>query len=170
MDVVQLRCYERIYKKKPLVSKTTKCFERTHSPFSKHKETTLGARKKHENMIKRLVTKLGEVLDLFSSGPAKNKSGALLDNLILKGLLKSDEISERHLQDFILKRIKVSENNAVSFFAPIKNPKLKTGFELKVREAKVINQLKEDKQTFGLLITKVMLILSSISSGLEFGQ
>ena len=171
MDVVQLRCYEHICKKKPLVSKTTKCFERTHSPFSKHKETTLGARKKHENMIKRLVTKLGEVLDLFSSGPAKNtKSGALLDNLILKGLLKSDEISERHLQDFILKRIKVSENDAVSFFAPIKNPKLKTGFELKVWEAKVINQLKEDKQTFGLLITKVMLILSSISSGLEFGQ
>ena len=33
---------------------------------SKHKEITLGARKKHENKIKRLVTKLGEVLDPFS--------------------------------------------------------------------------------------------------------
>ena len=38
---------------------------------SKYKETTLGARKKHENMIKRLATKLGEVLGSFSSGPTK---------------------------------------------------------------------------------------------------
>ena len=98
---------------------------------SKHKETILGARKKHKN-IKRLVTKLGEVLDPHSSGPAKNiKSGVLLDDLI-EGLLKSDEIVEKHLQDFILKRIKVNENDAVSFFVPIKNPKLKTGLEVKV--------------------------------------
>ena len=97
VDVVQLRCYEHICKKKPLVSKTTKCFERTHSPFSKHKETTLGARKKHENMIKRLVTKLGEVIDPFSSGPAKNiTSGVFLDDLIVKDLLKSDEIGKKH--------------------------------------------------------------------------
>ena len=78
----------------------------------------------------------------------------MLDDLIVKGLLKSDEIGEKHLQDFILKRIKVNENDAVSFFAPIKNPKLKTGLEVKVREAKVINQLKEDKQVFGLLVAK----------------
>ena len=37
---------------------------------------------------------------------------------------------------------------------PIKNPKLKTGFEVKVREAKVINQLKEDKQVFSLSVAK----------------
>ena len=50
-----------------------------------------------------------EVLDPFSSGPAKNiKSGVLLGHLIVKGLLKSDEIGEKHLKDFILKRIKVN--------------------------------------------------------------
>ena len=64
---------------------------------SKHKETILGARKKHENMIKRLVTKLGEVIDPFSSGPAKNiTSGVFLDDLIVKDLLKSDEIGKKH--------------------------------------------------------------------------
>ena len=64
---------------------------------SKHKETILGARKKHENMIKRLVTKPGEVIDPFSSGPAKNiTSGVFLDDLIVKDLLKSDEIGEKH--------------------------------------------------------------------------
>ena len=95
---------------------------------SKHKETTLGARKKHENMKKRLVTNLEEVLDPFSSGPAINiKSGVLLDDLIVKGLLESDEIGEQHLQDFILKRIKINENDTDNFFAPIKNPKIKNG-------------------------------------------
>ena len=64
---------------------------------SKHKETILGARKKHENMIKRLVTKLGEVIGPFSSGPAKNiTSGVFLDDLIVKDLLKSDEIGKKH--------------------------------------------------------------------------
>ena len=70
---------------------------------SKHTETTVGARKKHKNMIKRLVTKLWEVLDPFSSGRAKNiKSGVFLDDLIVKDLLKSYEIGKKHLQDFIL--------------------------------------------------------------------
>ena len=56
-------------------------------------------------MIKRLVVKLEEVLDLVSSGPVKKiKSGVLLDDFIVKGLLKSDEI---YLQDFILKRTKL---------------------------------------------------------------
>ena len=119
---------------------------------SNQKETTLVARKKHENKIKRLVTKLGEVLDPFRAGSAKNiKFGTLLDDLIVKGLLKSDDNVEKHLQDFILKRIKV---NAVRFFAPIKSLKLKTVFEVKVQEAKVISQLREDKQAFGLLVAK----------------
>ena len=89
---------------------------------SKHEETTLGDRKKHENMKKRLVTNLGEVLDPFSSGPAtKIKSGVLLDDLIVEGLLESNEIGEQHLQDFTLKRIKINENDTDSFFAQIKN-------------------------------------------------
>ena len=122
---------------------------------SKHKETTLGARKKHENKIKKLATKLGEVLDPFSAGSAKNITFVtLLYDLIVKGLLKSDDNVEKHLQDFILKRIKVNGNDAVSFFAPIKNLKLKTGFEVKVQEAKIISQLREDKQAFGLLAAK----------------
>ena len=79
-------------------------------------------------MTKRPVAKLGQVLDPFSSGPVKNiKSRVLLDDVIVKGPLKSDdEVGENHPKDFILKRIKVNENDAVSFFAPIKNPKLKT--------------------------------------------
>ena len=46
----------------------------------------------------------------------------------------------------------------LAFFAPIKNPKLKTELNVKVREAKVINQLKKDKQAFGLLVAKEILL------------
>ena len=75
------------------------------------------------------ISNLG--IDPFSSRPAKNiKSGVLLHDLIVKGLLKSDEVGEKHLKDFILKRIKVKENDSVSLIAPIKNPKLKTRFEV----------------------------------------
>ena len=84
------------------------------------------------------------MLDPFSSEIAKNiKSGVLLDDVFVKGILRSDEIGEKHLQDFALKRIKVNENGTASFFSTMKNAKLKTRFEVKVREAKVINQLKE---------------------------
>ena len=40
------------------------------------------------------------------------------------------------------------------FFGLTENPKLKTGVEVKVREAKVTNQLKEDNQAFDLLVAK----------------
>ena len=49
-----------------------KCFERRHLlTSSKHKETTLDTSKKHENMIKRLVTNLEKVPNPFSSRQAK---------------------------------------------------------------------------------------------------
>ena len=47
-----------------------------------------------------------------------------------------------------------NQNDAACFFAPIKNPKLNTGLELKVRKTKVINQLREGKREFGLLVAK----------------
>ena len=81
---------------------------------------------KHESMIKGLVVKLGEVLDPFNSGPARNiKSRVLLDDLIVKGLLKSDETDEKHSQDFILKRFKINENDDVSFFCANNKPEIK---------------------------------------------
>ena len=55
-------------------------------------------------MIKRLVSKLGVILDPFSSGLAKDiKSRVSVGDLIVKGILKSDEIGEKHQQNLILK-------------------------------------------------------------------
>ena len=95
--------------------------EPIHLTSSEHEEATLGACKKQENMLKRRVAKLGELLDPFSPGPVKHmKSGVLLDVSIIKCLLQFDEIGEKHLQRFILKRIKVNENAAISFLHQLK--------------------------------------------------
>ena len=75
------------------------------------------------------------MLDPFSSEIAKNiKSGVLLDDVFVKCILNSDETGEKHLQDFALKRTKVNENDTANFFGTMKNPKLKTRFEVKVEK------------------------------------
>ena len=123
---------------------------------SEHKEITLAARKKHENMIKRLITKLGEVLDPFSSRPAKSiESGVLLDDLIVKGLLKSEEIGEKRLQDFILKRMKANKNDAVSFF------------EEKKALGLLVAKEKSPEEVYNYLLTTLSLALSDPSGNLQ---
>lgn len=68
--------------------------------------------------------------------------------LLLQALFQSDEIDEKYLQDFIL-----NEKAAISFSVPIVNlAKLKVWLEVKLWKAKIINQLKEDKLGFGLLV------------------
>ena len=60
------------------------------------------------------------------------------------------------MQDFTLNRIQVNEYGVLKFFAPIKNSTLETVLEVKVRETRILSQLKEDKQTCGLLVGKEM--------------
>lgn len=47
------------------------------------------------------------------------------------------------MQDFTLKRIQINEYGALNFFAPIKDPKLKTALELKAREVRILSRLKK---------------------------
>lgn len=66
------------------------------------------------------------------------------------------------MQDFNLKRIK--RELYYQFFVPIKNSKSNTGLEVQVRGAKItINQLKDDKQTFGLLVRKEISLEETLS-------
>ena len=120
-----------------------------------HKETTPGAKKTHEKTIKRMVSGLDNILDPFAPGPARHmKTGVLIDENVIQGLMKSTDVGERFLKDFIEDRITNNTESRISFFAPISNPKIRTGLEKKAKEAKVINVLKEDKQAFGLLVGK----------------
>ena len=122
---------------------------------SKHKETTSSGKRIHENTITQMVRQLRRYLNPFDDGPVRNfKTGAIIDDKIVHGLLNSTELGEKLLQEFIKNRLLPSENQQVSFFTPIKNPKIDTGLKKTKTTPKVINVLKEDKQAFGILVGK----------------
>ena len=133
---------------------------------SVHKETTPGSKKEHERVVIRLVDALRNLMDPFLPGmDARNmKSGEILDKQIIAGLLHSDQTGERCLSKFIRERIKEEGVKRVSFFAPIKNPKIDTGLRKDKKVATAVNILKEEKQAFGLLVGK----LNSTEEALQY--
>ena len=122
---------------------------------SSHKETTPGSRKEHENAIQRMVQQMESYLDPFAEGPARHfKTGVMMDEDVVKGLLNSPVTGEALYKEFVDKRIKETGKDRVDFFKPIRNPKLKTGLEKPKKDSKVIYVLKEEKQAFGVLVGK----------------
>ena len=121
---------------------------------SVHKETTIGAIKKHEAMIEGLVLQLDKYFDPFLDGPARHfKTGAEIEPSVIEGLLNSSAVGEAMYAEFIDERLKAKENR-VSIFASIKNPRIKTGMERAKKIPKAISILKEDRQAFGSLVGK----------------
>ena len=63
---------------------------------STHKETSIGARKKHENMILALVAKLNKYFDPFLNGPARHlQTGVEIDHSVVSCLLSSTDAGEK---------------------------------------------------------------------------
>ena len=121
---------------------------------SKHKETTLSGKRLHELTIVSMVQRLERYLNPFDEQPARNiKTGNIIGEKIINGLLNSSILGENLLLEFINKRLLPSEER-INFFSPIKSPKLETRLKKKKQKPKVINVLKEDKQAFGLLVGK----------------
>ena len=141
-----------------LMAKVTSALnEKLHQvPSSVHKEMTRGSKSEHEKVVNRLIETLDSLMDPFSSDiKARNmKTGAVLDEKIVSGLLLSDGIGEKCLSKFIDERIKTVGANRVSFFAPIPNPKIETGLKKPKKMPAAVNVMKEEKQAFGLLIGK----------------
>ena len=82
------------------------------------------------------------------------KTGVVLDEKIVPGLLHSVGIGEKCLSRFIDERIRTVAANRVNFFAPIQNPKIDTGLKNTKKMSPAVNVMKEQKQAFGLLIGK----------------
>ena len=122
---------------------------------SSHKETTKGAKKKHEEMINSLVGQLNNYFDPFLVGPARNfKTGTEIDPAIVDGLLSSTDLGNEMYAEFVNERLRAQDDEKVSFFQSVKNPKLKTGLEKPKKALKVISVLKEDRQAFGSMVGK----------------
>ena len=122
-----------------------------------HKETTVGARRKHEETVKGLVEHLKKLLDPYQPGEARHIiTGALIEQAVVQGLLTSTELGERMLSTFVEQRMQNTGDDRLPFFYPISNPRLRTGMEKAKRDAKVVNILKEDKQAIGCLVGKAV--------------
>ena len=128
---------------------------------SNHKETTSSGKRTHEKMIVRMLDQLKRYLNPFDEQAVRNfKTGEVISEKVINGLLGCSALGEELFQKFIQERLQPANPNdsesteRVSFFAPLKNPKLDTGLKPEKKTAKVINVLKEDKQAFGLLVGK----------------
>ena len=82
------------------------------------------------------------------------KSGAVIDDTIVHGLLRSNETGEALLKTFIDERLISTGDERGSIFKPVKNPMIKTGLQKPKKVEKAVNVLKEEKQAFGLLVGK----------------
>ena len=110
--------------------------------LSKHKETTLSGKRLHELTIVLMVQQLERYLNLFDEQPARNfKTGKVIEENIIKGVLNFSILGENLILEFINKRLLRSEER-VDFFSPIKNLKLETGLKEEKQTPKVINVLK----------------------------
>ena len=122
---------------------------------STHNETTQRAKKEHEKIVEALVDQMSKYMDPFAAGVARHfKTGEVINEEVVKGLLQSSRIGETLLLKFVEERLKRKGEDRVSFFKPIQIQKIKTGLGKPKKESRVVNILKEEKQAFGCLVGK----------------
>ena len=133
----------------------------------------MSGKRLYELTIVSMIQQLEIYLNPFDEQPArKSKTGEVVEENIIKGLLSSSILGENLLLEFINKRLLPSVER-VDLFLPINNPKLETGLKKKKQTPKIINVLKEDKQIFGLLVgsaASLSIDISSFSIGISRWQ
>ena len=119
----------------------------------------MSGKRLHELIIASMVQQLERYLNPFDSQPGMNfKTGEVIEENIIKGLLSSSFLGENFLLEFINKCLLPSDER-LDLFSPIKNLKLETGLKKMKQTPKVINVLKEEKEAFGLLVRKTTSLL-----------
>ena len=84
---------------------------------STHKETNIGARRQHDNMVRGLVIQLDNYFNPFLIGSAHHmKTGVEIDHSIVNGILSSTKSGEKQFKDFVNLRLKVTGDERINFF------------------------------------------------------
>ncbi len=87
----------------------------------KHRETTKGARIRHEATIKKLAEKMHEYTNPIHDGTARHlKTGIEIDDKLVQDIIRSTDVGETGMKQVIEYRL--VESGEVSFFSPIPNP------------------------------------------------
>ena len=114
---------------------------------------TPGNKQLHHEHIRCLKEKLRDYnMDPLADGPARClTNGRELDVAMIDGLIQAGNNGERRFNEFVKERL--VEGN-LSIFDTITKVKLDIGKDSMKLVSKTISILKEDRQAFGLLITK----------------
>ena len=120
---------------------------------SVHKELTPKNKKLHHDHVNALKKKLQDYNDEpFKPGPARNLvTGKEIDVAVINGLLSAPEKGDRKYKAFTRD---VFVTGAKKIFDTISKNKIDTGIVVKKTKCKIIDVLREDKQAFGLIISK----------------
>ena len=78
-------------------------------------------------------------------------TGEEIDESVRKDMVLAPVVGNRIFLSFLNQKLKTRNS---SFYSPKKNPKLNTGIMKKKKSKKVLDVIKEDRQTFGVLIAK----------------
>ena len=104
----------------------------------------------HAQKLKRTLLDYG--IDPFGTGPSQNLvTGKEIDGDLVKGSLGAAKTGNKAYLNFVNQRL-VEGNKTL--FNPIPKINLMTGMETKKRKSKEVSVLTEDKQAFGIIISK----------------
>ncbi len=120
---------------------------------SKHKEMTPGAKVNHAKHVANLKKQLKTYgIDPFSNErPRSFATGVEIEQNIASDMLRAAEHGDQQYLKFVQDRLISGEK---SFFDPIPRNRLSTGIKKKQKAKASIGILKEDKQAFGLMVSK----------------
>lgn len=120
---------------------------------SGHKEMTYKSKWTHHQHVQALKQKLRDYnAEPFQSGPVRNLvTGKEIGNDVVSGLLSAEEKGDKQYKQFVSDRFISGKK---SLFDSITKNNLNTGVEKKVKRAKKVDILLEEKQAFGIIISK----------------
>ena len=106
----------------------------------------------HVDALKDQLRSYG--FDPFSdSNPKKISTGQELDESVVSDMIDAESVGDEKFMDFVESRL---INGSVEFFVAIKETKLLTGIIKKKSTPKAMAIMKEDRQAFGLIISKAI--------------
>lgn len=120
---------------------------------SVHKEMAPRNKRRHLEHVQSLKKKLHEYnSDPFKPGPVTNiVTGKEISEDVVQALINAPEKGDMQYKKFVSERLVTGK---VSFFHPVKKNNINTGIEKKKKNSKKVDILIEEKQAFGVMISK----------------
>ena len=120
---------------------------------SKHKELSPGRKKMHSRHVAQLKNQLVQYgMDPFSDDkPRSFATGVEIPSNIVDDMMGAAKLGSKQYENFTKECLVIGSKG---YFEPIARNKVCTGIEKKKKAPKAVQILKEDRQAFGLMVSK----------------